>query len=115
MVSIPNGPYVVGIFGSLKACLRFTRSKLPSQTSTLFLLRSAAYRRGPVAVFAIARPVNAAPETLASVWAVVRGGTSWLQAVILPVSDEKMKLAGPFFPPDLITKDFVSLKTVPAG
>jgi len=35
--------------------------------------------------------------------------------VILPVSDEKMKLAGPFFPPDLTTNDFVSLKTAPAG
>src|SRR4051812_5164107 len=114
-VSIPNGANRLGIFGSLKALFLCTLMNLPSQTSTLPWLMLGAYRRGPLDVFAIARPVRVAPRTRASFCADVSGGTSWLQAVIRPVIEENRKFAGPFFPPDLTTKDFESLNTVPVG
>src|SRR5690242_16567735 len=103
MVSMPNGAYRFGILESRNACFLWTRLNLPSQTATLPLPKLGAYRCGPLDVFAIARPVKSPPRTLATVCAEVNGGTSWLQAVILPLIEEKRKFAAPCLPPDLTT------------
>ena len=71
--------------------------------------KSGAYRRGPPAVSAIARPLNTAPSTVATLWAVVP--EDWFQALITPASEENRKRAGP----PVMAKPSPPLNTVPVG
>src|SRR5438034_11460477 len=76
MFWIPNGAYLLEMFGSRKSPVVFTRLNSPSNTSTRRLWKSAAYRKSPCEVEAMARPLYSAPtrRRFTTVKAFVDGG-----------------------------------------
>src|SRR5919198_3569899 len=87
------------------------------QTSTRPLWKSVAYRRGPSVVSAIARPLNTAPGTVAPTCAAVDpgAGTSGLQPLMTPASDENRNSAGPLVIPECTVNPVPPFHTAPVG
>ena len=89
-------------------------------TSTRPLWKSVAYRNVPNRVLAIVSPLKTAPLrelnfTCAVDMPFTTGSAAGLQAMIWPLSEEKMNSAGPMPALDLSTKPLVGLNTWPVG
>src|SRR5438876_12452955 len=99
MFWMPNGAYRRGMPGSVNAPVMFTRLNCPSKTSTRRLWKSVAYRKSPLSVEAMARPLYSA-STLRRFTNVNErvdgggGGTPGFQPRIVRISVSNMNSDG---------------------
>src|SRR5438128_12629568 len=106
MFWMPNGAYRRGMPGSVNAPARFTRLNCPSKTSTRRLWKSVAYRKSPLSVEAMARPLYSAStlRRLTTVDERVHGGrgrTPGLQPRMRPLDVANMDGDAPMLVPSL--------------